>query len=102
MTSAPQPPSCPQVHISHSCWYNLLHDSDDSLQFKFLNTIDRVSGTDTKMGGADVGREGFMRCSNKEVEDPDCTIKNSQFEKLRRKSKKTRLSGNSQTKIARV
>lgn len=29
-----------------------------------------------------------MRCSNRETEDPDCTIKNSQFEKLRRNLKR--------------
>lgn len=29
-----------------------------------------------------------MRCSNRETEDPDCTIKNSQFEKLRRNIKR--------------
>lgn len=32
--------------------------------------------------------DGFMRCSKREAEDPDYTIKNSQFEKLRRNLKR--------------
>lgn len=36
--------------------------------------------------------DAFMKCSKRGAEDPDSTIENSQFEKLRRKKRKTWLS----------
>ena len=75
-------PASPNTRISHP---NLLHGSDESYVISTINCC-KTLGTEIK--GADAGMDGFMRCSNREAEDPDYTIKSSQFEKLRRNLKR--------------